>query len=459
VGVIVPGTSLSDRYIVRALISTSGTTEVYRAEDRTADRLVAIKVLVSDHWYENARKRFQREAQAYAQLKHDGVIEIVDTGETSDGLPYLVLEYVQGLTLQERLFRSAKLSLDEVGQLGQRLAAALDAVHAHGMVHGDVKPGNIYLPDGDVRRAKLGDFGLVESLVRESSTNPRVFAGTPNYMSPEQVLGDRRSAASDVWSLGVVLYECAYGRLPFRRGGGMSGLLVQILESQAEFAPLDGGLDRVLARALAKQPAERFASMEAFAKALAATSVASRPRRFRVALVVLLIAIVLAVVFGTTLRDGGLLFWGVAIVLASSLLAAAFTSWLLRTLERRGQQRTASLAENAAQLRQKANTTDTLTRSFALNVEQILGGSAVDAAIDLRKVSLALAIEDYQLAAGREDQRQALNRAIELADKLQDQLQQRSLPWYARHKDALTVSAALLAAAAALVSGIAGAWK
>jgi hypothetical protein len=83
----------------------------------------------------------------------------------------------------------------------------------------------------------------------------------------------------------------------------------------------------------------------------------------------------------------------------------------------------------------------------------------VDAAIDLRKVSLALAIEDYQLAAGREDQRQALNRAIELADKLQDQLQQRSLPWYARHKDALTVSAALLAAAAALVSGIAGAWK
>jgi uncharacterized membrane protein YraQ (UPF0718 family) len=296
-------------------------------------------------------------------------------------------------------------------------------------------------------------------------------------MSPEQATGNSRSTASDVWGLGVVLYECAYGRRPFE-ANSLPALLASIVQEAPRFDPLPNALERVLAKALAKDPLNRFASMVEFESALlgrgsrlpkpAAASVAVTgsadstpiPRaatasRWPLWLALIAINVALAIAL---LASGTRVAVGIACGLAG-LAASLLIGWLLNRVDANSRRRSAHLDQGAGQLRRKADMSQVLSRSVAIAVETLLADSAGEPAIDLRKASLALAIDDFNHAKDRLDQRNALERAIVIADKLSDQLAQKARPWHARHKEALTLLAAVLSASAALLSSFAGAFK
>jgi serine/threonine protein kinase len=497
-----PGVILAPGYLLQEEIGRSPSAVVYRATHQPSERVVAIKVLLGGPFYEKARERFEREANAYRRVAHDGVVEILDVGSERDH-PFIVMEYVED-TLATRLGRDGQLEPSEVITLGRRLATALDHVHAKGLVHGDIKPSNILLPDNEPSRAKLSDFGLVGELDADTHmTSPGEVIGTPIYMSPEQLLGQGRSPATDVWGLGMVLYECAYGRPP-TTDKSFHEIIHLILEAPMSFAPLPGGLERVLARALLKDPAKR-PTMAKLDKALAACSPRAKsvvpmakapqpspgpsvahdsssepwpdmalapdeelasdegpkppasvpPSRTSPSVLELLAALMVPITVTLWLAELPLLVPALALALTSSLAVAAIMGRLLGGLEARSQR----LVEDTRALRERADVSDILSRSMAFTLEGLLAKSELDPAIDLRRVSLALAIGDFQRAKDGEDRHASLDRAIAIADKLQEMLLLRSRPWYVRHKDALTVATAFFAAAAALVSTIAGALK
>ncbi|MCA9650834.1 MAG: protein kinase [Myxococcales bacterium] len=494
--VLVPGSTLADRYVVEGLIGSGSSTEVYRAEDRRLGRTVAIKMLVDGRLVERSRQRFRAEIEALQALDHEAIIRVLDTGEADDGRPFFVMELVEGGTLRDLLDREGTLSPERLHILTTRLASALGVVHRRHLVHGDVKPDNVFLPGGEVQRAKLGDFGLVDAVSERSGlTVGGVILGTPRYMSPEQAIGQSRSAASDVWALGVVLFECAYGRQPFG-GSNVQEVALQILTGEPSFEPLPGGLERVIARALAKDPAKRFPSMVELAEALqppAGGAVPDEPRMRPVTgasppvlepvpaaawpssvgspapegskarrssvgpLVVgaaVLVVVVVLVLVQPLSGDAATTVVRLVFGLALGVVAAALVYGLLGALERRGGPPEESVVvEGAARVRRRATATDVLSQSLAVTMDSLLSVSAADPAIDLRRVSLALAIDDFQGAKDREDQRQALERAIQIADKLREQIEQQARPWYLRHKEALTLVTALLAAITGLVAG------
>jgi len=199
---------------IRRLVGRGGMGVVYEGLDPALDRVVAVKVL-APHLVEDgeAKVRFLREARAAAALTHDAVVSIYAVGE-ADGLQFLVLQYVPGETLAERLDRDAMLPFDEVVRIGAQVARGLAAAHARGLVHRDIKPGNILL-DAETGHARIADFGLVKRAGHETLTDVGVTAGTPAYMSPEQAINSAVDERSDLFSLGVVLYHASSGRLPF----------------------------------------------------------------------------------------------------------------------------------------------------------------------------------------------------------------------------------------------------
>src|SRR5262249_10648625 len=201
-------------YEVLEVLGQGGMGVVLKGFDEALQRPVAIKLLAPVLAVSGAaRKRFAREARAAAAISHEHVVPIFAV-DTCNGLPYLVMPFIPGLSLQERLERDGPLELEEILSIGLQTASALAAAHAEGLIHRDVKPANILLENG-VERVRLCDFGLARALDDAGLTQSGMLPGTPAYMAPEQARGEPLDARADLFSLGSVLYAMCTGRSPF----------------------------------------------------------------------------------------------------------------------------------------------------------------------------------------------------------------------------------------------------
>jgi WD40 repeat protein len=258
-------------YKVQEVIGRGGMGVVLRAFDEELHRVVAIKVMAQQlATNATARKRFKREAQAVAAVIHDHIVTI-HAVEEANGLPYLVMQYVAGLSLHQRLDRDGPLELEEILRIGMQTASGLAAAHAMGLVHRDIKPANILLENG-VERVKITDFGLARAATEASLTQSGVVAGTPQYMSPEQAEGKAIDQRTDLFSLGSVLYAMCTGRAPFRASGTMA-VLKRVCEDTPtpirETNPaIPEWLVAIIAKLHAKNPADRFQSATEVAELL-----------------------------------------------------------------------------------------------------------------------------------------------------------------------------------------------
>lgn len=254
-----------DGYEISGVIGCGGMGAVLKGFDRPLSRVVAIKVM-APHLATSgaARKRFAREAQAAAAMTHENVIDIYGVAE-SNGLPYLVMPYARGQSLQKRIDERGPLPVVEVLRIGSQIAAGLAAAHQQGLVHRDIKPANILLSDG-IERLVITDFGLARAVDDASVTRTGVIAGTPQYMSPEQARGDAIDHRSDLFSLGSVLYTACTGRVPFRAESAY-GILRRITDNEPrpirEVNPqIPDWLCRVVERLHSKSPADRYDTAE-----------------------------------------------------------------------------------------------------------------------------------------------------------------------------------------------------
>ena len=255
---------LPPRYLQPTRIGYGGMGEIFRAEDDVLGRTVAIKVLSERYARdESLRARFTREALAAARLSGEsGAVTIFDVGEWA-GRPFIVMEYLAGGSLEDRLKVGGPPPVDEALTWLDQAAGALDAAHRRGVVHRDVKPGNLLLDhDGDLR---VADFGIASAAGLHSLTLTGTVLGTAGYLSPEQARGERATPASDRYSLAVVAYELLAGRRPFESDSPTAEATAHV---QAEVPPISPQLDPVFRRALAKDPGKRFDTASAFVTAL-----------------------------------------------------------------------------------------------------------------------------------------------------------------------------------------------
>jgi eukaryotic-like serine/threonine-protein kinase len=267
------GELIADRYEVDRLLGRGGMSSVYKAHDTLLERNVALKILHERHLEDDEYvERFRREARVVAQLSHPNIVTVIDRGE-ADGKPFIVFEYVDGQTLDELVGKRGALPVDEALEIAIAIARGLAFAHRHGLVHRDVKPQNILL-NGD-RRPKVTDFGIARSLdVKKGVTQTGTVLGTSNYIAPEQASGEGASVQSDIYSLGVVLFELLTGSVPFVGENFVTVAMQHINEPAPNVASRRRDVPpRVAAavdRALAKSPRDRFPTMEAFAAALEA---------------------------------------------------------------------------------------------------------------------------------------------------------------------------------------------
>ena len=260
------GSVLGGRYALIEHLASGGMGDVWRASDRVLDRVVAVKVLKPELFEDPAfRERFRREARHAGSLSHPGIASVFDYGEGA-GSAYLVMELIPGEPLSIVLARRGPLPAEAVTSLLRQTAAALGAAHYAGIVHRDVKPGNLLVqPNGQV---KITDFGIARALGASTLTLHGQVLGTAAYLSPEQAAGRTATAASDVYSLGVVAYEALTGRPPFE------GEAVSVALAHTQQAPpplpttVPPALRGVIARAMAKRPADRPADGDALAAML-----------------------------------------------------------------------------------------------------------------------------------------------------------------------------------------------
>jgi hypothetical protein len=250
-------------YEIQEVIGHGGMGIVLRAVDEKLRRVVAIKVMAPRlATNASARRRFSREAQSAAAVCHDHVVTIHAVDE-AEGLPYLVMQYVAGVSLQTRIERTGPLRLHEILRIGTQIAAGLAAAHAQGLIHRDIKPANILLENG-VERVKITDFGLARAAADASLTQSGVVAGTPHYMSPEQARGEALDHRADLFSLGSVLYAMCTGRPPFRANNSMAVLKRVCEETPAPIreinADIPDALLAVIDKLHNKSASERFAS-------------------------------------------------------------------------------------------------------------------------------------------------------------------------------------------------------
>ncbi|MEO1525785.1 MAG: protein kinase [Planctomycetota bacterium] len=251
-------------YDLIEVIGSGGMGIVFKGRDERLNRVVAVKVLAPAFALNSmARKRFLREAQAAAAVGHPNVVAIHSVDE--ERLPYLVMEFVDGPSLQERLDSEGHLTLQQILRIGMQVASGLAAAHAQGIVHRDIKPGNIML-ESDVDRVKLTDFGLARAADDASMTREGTVVGTPQYMSPEQASGESVDPTSDLFSFGSVLYALATGRPPFRAESSL-GVMRKITEQSPtpirELNPeIPNWLCTVISKLMEKERQSRFQSAE-----------------------------------------------------------------------------------------------------------------------------------------------------------------------------------------------------
>jgi serine/threonine-protein kinase len=252
------------RYRLERILSSTVMAEVWLASDTELDRKVVVKRLASGA----ERERFTREARAVAALSHPNILHLFDFGDERDR-PYMVFEYLAGGSLEDRLQEGGRLSNDEIANVAHEIAEGLAHAHERGVVHRDLKPGNVLFDrDG---RSKIADFGIARVQGRDTLPEAGTILGTAAYISPEQVKGEPATPASDVYSFGVILYRLLAGRLPFEAATPMK---LAALHRDAEPPPLPPGRDGVgplsalVMAALAKEPSRRPADGAALIGAL-----------------------------------------------------------------------------------------------------------------------------------------------------------------------------------------------
>lgn len=267
---------LGERYELGAMIGTGGMADVYLAQDVRLNRQVAIKILRSDLARDPSFvTRFNKEALSVAALNHPGIVSVYDSGKEdspSGAMPYIVMEYVEGKTLREIVNKGERFALNRAVELAEGILIALQYSHKNGIIHRDIKPGNIMITDnGDV---KVMDFGIARALADTGATMTSTWniIGTAQYLSPEQATGTQADARSDLYSVGCLLYELLAGRPPFTGDTPVaiayqhvSGPLIPITEIQES---LDPALNAFFSIALAKDANERYQSANAMLKDL-----------------------------------------------------------------------------------------------------------------------------------------------------------------------------------------------
>ena len=260
-----------DHYEVMEIVGRGGMGVVLKAFDTQLHRVVAIKVMAAALASSgSARQRFVREARAAAAVRNEHVVAIHAVGE-DNGLPYLVMEYIAGQSLQERIDQTGPRQPSEILRIGLQTARGLAAAHAQGLIHRDIKPANILLENG-VERVKITDFGLARAVDDASLTQSGVITGTPQYMSPEQARGETVDHRTDLFSLGSVLYAMCTGRPPFRAGTTMAVLRLVSDEAPRPIREINPDvserLAEIIAKLHAKNPDDRFQSATEVAEAL-----------------------------------------------------------------------------------------------------------------------------------------------------------------------------------------------
>jgi serine/threonine-protein kinase len=274
----VPAPALLDRrYQLIRQIGQGGMGEVWEARHVQLDRRVAIKFLLHDE----GGPRFKREAQAIVSIRHSGVVDVLDFGETEQGVPYFAMELLEGETLAHRVHRQGPLSWAFVRNIALEVSDALAHAHAAGVIHRDLKPSNVIVLDSPPSRGsstKLIDFGIAKLLDADKPrlTKTGYIQGTPAYMSPEQVLGEAVDPRSDVYGLGCLMYFLLAGSKPFVDKKGAAALRAQIYETPPRFAELAPDLaippevEALVFRAISKDKAARFQSMSEMLAAILA---------------------------------------------------------------------------------------------------------------------------------------------------------------------------------------------
>jgi len=268
----VVGEIVAERYELEELVGAGGMSSVYKARDALLERHVALKIL-HEHYTDDEEfvERFKREARAVAQLSHPNIVTVIDRGEDG-GRQYIVFEYIEGENLKERVVRLGRLPVREALELAVQVARGLAFAHQHGLVHRDVKPQNVLL-NGD-GQAKVTDFGIARTLDVEGVTQTGTVLGTSNYIAPEQASGQPVDAHTDMYSLGVVLYELLAGDVPFPGENFVAVALKHVNEPPPNLLDVRKHVPlrvaAVVDRALDKDPQQRFPSMDEFAAELEA---------------------------------------------------------------------------------------------------------------------------------------------------------------------------------------------
>ena len=269
--------ALRDRYAIERELGRGGMATVYLARDLRHDRPVALKVLHPELAATLGPERFLREIRLAARLQHPHILSVYDSGESAGRL-WFTMPYVEGESLRDRLRRERQLPVADAVRLTREIALALDFAHRHGAVHRDIKPENILLVDG---QALVADFGIARAVGAgdERLTETGLSLGTPAYMSPEQAAADKNvDARTDIYSLGIVLYEMLAGEPPFTAPTAQAMIARRMLESPRPLREVretvPEGVAGAAARALAKSPADRFATAAEFARALDESSTA-----------------------------------------------------------------------------------------------------------------------------------------------------------------------------------------
>jgi serine/threonine-protein kinase len=267
---------LSGRYETGEKLGTGGMSNVYKATDLILERTVAVKVL-AEHLSDDERfvARFRREALAVAKLIHPNIVQVYDTGE-DDGRHYIVMEYVDGRSGAQILQRSGPVEPEVAAEIGVQACAGLDYAHRRGIIHRDVKPGNLMIVGGPVGGGemivKLTDFGIARAIEQTRITQVGSVVGTAAYLSPEQVRGEEATPATDVYALGVVLYQFLTGRLPYE-GSSLAELAVR-QQNEKPLPPstynseVPETLGAAVLRALEGDPNQRYASADELAAGL-----------------------------------------------------------------------------------------------------------------------------------------------------------------------------------------------
>ncbi len=271
------GELLANRYELGSHIDSGGMAEVWEAKDHTLGRRVAVKILHA-HLARDAAflRRFRREAVNAARLQHPAIVAIYDA-VSHDGLEAIVMERIDGRTLRSVLDEHVKLPARDVVDMGRQIAEALSIAHAGGVIHRDIKPSNIMLCED--RRIRVTDFGIAKAGEDTDLTRTGTLLGTAKYLSPEQVLGDEVDARSDLYGLGIVLFEALAGRPPFDEGNDYAtaqARVVNIAPRLSQFRPdLPTSLDRLIERLLEQDPEDRPSSAEELAVQLSSIRIES----------------------------------------------------------------------------------------------------------------------------------------------------------------------------------------